>query len=78
MDKLLALLKSRTVWTIVVMLITNNIEDVKTLLPAEGMSILNIALAGAAMYFRIHPSPAVEFNIKQAQEKKLEKQRRLQ
>ncbi len=73
MDKLKALLKSRTAWVVVIMFIMNNMEDIKALLPQEWMPIFNLVLAGAAMYFRVNPSQTVERSLSIARERKLQR-----
>lgn len=48
-------LKSRTVWTVVLMFVVGGITGVKELIPTEYMLYVNGLLAMAAIYFRAHP-----------------------
>lgn len=73
MERFKALLKSKTAWTIALIFVTNNIEDVKAILPQDWMPYLNLLLAGAAMYFRVNPSQTVERSLSIARERKLQR-----
>jgi hypothetical protein len=53
--KLLLALKSRTVWTIVVLFIINGVTGIQDSIPANIMDILNPILGLLAIYFRINP-----------------------
>lgn len=73
MDRLKALLKSKTVYTIAIIFVMNNVQDIKALLPEAWMPIFNLLLAGAAMYFRVNPSSTVERSLSIARERKLQR-----
>ena len=65
-DKLLGALKSRTVWTVVAMFVLNNMVDIKAVLPNGWMPYTNLAMALAAIYFRmnlIQPMPTAEKKV---------------
>ena len=55
MNKLIGAMKSRTVWTIVAMFVLNNMVDIKAVLPDGWMPYTNLAMALAAIYFRMNP-----------------------
>ena len=55
MDKLVGALKSRTVWMVVAMFVLNNMVDIKAVLPNGWMPYTNLAMALAAIYFRMNP-----------------------
>lgn len=48
-------LKSRTVWTFVVLFILNGIDGVRDSIPANVMDVLNPILTIVGMYFRVTP-----------------------
>ena len=55
MDKLVGAIKSRTVWMVVAMFVLNNMVDIKAVLPNGWMPYTNLAMALAAIYFRMNP-----------------------
>ena len=54
-DKLMGAIKSRTVWAVVAMFVLNNMVDIKAVLPDGWMPYANLAMALAAIYFRMNP-----------------------
>jgi len=48
-------LKSRTVWTIVILFVINGIGGVRDLLPPVYLTAIDGVLSIAAIYFRISP-----------------------
>ena len=55
MDKIITALTSRTVWTIIAMVIVNGVPTVTGMLPAEYLPFINLVLGGIATYFRVNP-----------------------
>lgn len=55
MDRIILGLKSRTVWTIVAMVIINGVGSVQDMLPAHSLPIINLILGIMATYFRVTP-----------------------
>lgn len=55
-------LQSRTCWTILAFFILN-IEPIRTLFPTGWETYINIALAAAAMYFRLNPQEATKMGV---------------
>lgn len=55
MNKLITALTSRTVWTVVAMVIVNGVPSITGMLPAEYLPVVNLVLGGLATYFRINP-----------------------
>ncbi|MDI6788487.1 MAG: hypothetical protein QME51_08965 [Planctomycetota bacterium] len=51
----LKFLRSRTVWTIVVLFIVNGFEGVRELLPGNWLPTVDFFLSAAAIYFRMNP-----------------------
>jgi|TARA_R100000789_G_scaffold62339_1_gene59351 hypothetical protein len=49
-------LKSRTVWTIVVMAVVNGVASVEALIPGAVLTWLNPVLGLLAIYFKVNPS----------------------
>lgn len=47
-------LKSRTVWTVVLMFLVGGVSGIKDVIPADFMPYINGLLAIAAIYFRTH------------------------
>lgn len=47
-------LKSRTVWTVVLMFLVGGVSGVKELIPQDYVLYVNGLLAIAALYFRTH------------------------
>ena len=60
MDTLKKILKSRTVWTVVVMFLINGLTGIRDLIPAVALPYVDLVLGAAAIYFRTHPN--VQFN----------------
>ena len=48
-------LKSRTVWTLIVLVLVNSIEANKSFIPDNFEPIIDSVLALLAIYFRSHP-----------------------
>lgn len=55
MDKVLLALKSRTVWTVVAMVIINGIASVQDMIPANYLPAINLLVGALAVYFRVNP-----------------------
>ena len=55
MNKIITALKSRTVWTIVAMVIINGVPSVGNLIPVEYKGALDVILGLLATYFRVNP-----------------------
>ena len=55
MRKILSYLKSRTVWTIVVIFIINGVSGIKEYIPANWLPLVNGILGILAIYFRVKP-----------------------
>lgn len=47
--------KSRTVWTVVAMVLVNGITSIQSMIPAQYLPIVNGVLGLLAVYFRINP-----------------------
>lgn len=56
MQKLVQVLKSRTFWTLVVMVLVNGIPSVRESIPASAQPVVDIALGLLATYFHVNPS----------------------
>ena len=48
-------LKSRTVWTIVILFVINGVEGVRGSIPANALPIIDAILSVLAIYFRVAP-----------------------
>ena len=48
-------LKSRTVWTVVVLFIINGISGIREIIPATALPIIDAVLSLLAIYFRVNP-----------------------
>lgn len=55
MNKLITAVTSRTVWTVVAMVIVNGVPSVTGMLPESYLPLVNLILGGLATYFRINP-----------------------
>ena len=55
MAKLIKLFFSRTVWTIIVMVIINGIPSVESMIPVSWLPYIDGVLGLLAIYFRINP-----------------------
>ncbi len=55
MSKILSAIKSRTVWTIIGLVILNGVPSVTGLLPAGWLPYVNDLLGLLAVYFRVNP-----------------------
>ncbi len=53
--KFLSGLKSRTVWTIIVLVVINGVPTVKDLLPPEWLPYVDTILGLLAWHFRVNP-----------------------
>lgn len=56
MNQITQVLTSRTVWTIIVMVIINGVPAVTGMLPAGIVPFVNIILGVLASYFKVSPS----------------------
>ena len=55
MNKIINALSSRTVWTIVVMVIVNGVPSVMGMFPTGSEVYVNLVLGALATYFRVNP-----------------------
>ena len=55
MQKIIGAIKSRTVWTIIGLVILNGVPSVTNLLPAGCLPYVNDLLGLLAIYFRVNP-----------------------
>jgi len=53
MNKILNYLKSRTVWTILVLFLINGIQGIRNFIPANWLPLIDGILSILAIYFRI-------------------------
>jgi hypothetical protein len=56
MKTIIKTLKSRTVWTIVLMVATNVVSMLVGVVPPEVLTLINTILGALAVYFKISPS----------------------
>ena len=49
-------LKSRTVWTIIVLFVINGVEGIRGVIPANALPIVDAVLSVLAVYFRVKPN----------------------
>jgi hypothetical protein len=56
MNKVLLALKSRTVWTVVALVLINGIPAVRGFIPAQYLPYVDGAIGLLAMYFKVNPS----------------------
>ena len=56
MEKIKQALTSKTVWTIVALVVINGLPSVREMLPASIVPFLDIVLGLAATYFKVTPS----------------------
>lgn len=56
METLLKILKSRTVWTIVVIFVINGVQAVHSFIPVTYLPAIDGILSIFAVYFKINPS----------------------
>lgn len=54
-DYLFNVLKSRTVWTIIALVVVNGVPSVKDLIPVQWLPALDLVLGLLATYFRVKP-----------------------
>jgi hypothetical protein len=55
MDKLVKALSSRTVWTVIVLVALNSVNELKNLFPSEAwVDTVNVVLLALATYFRVN------------------------
>ena len=50
------ILKSRTVWTVLVMFFVNGLAGISDLIPANLLPLVNAVLSILAIYFKVTPS----------------------
>lgn len=55
MQKVIIALKSRTVWTVIALVIINGIPSVRDLLPTTWLPYVDVLLGLMASYFRVNP-----------------------
>jgi len=55
MRKIFSYLKSRTVWTIVVLFLINGVSGIREYIPANWLPAVNGILGILAIYFRVKP-----------------------
>lgn len=55
MNKIITALKSRTVWTIVVLVIINGVPAVVDLLPENWLPVVSAVVGLLGAYFRVNP-----------------------
>ena len=55
MDKIIMGLKSRTVWTVILMVVINGVSSVQSELPVNSLPYVNAVLGILAAYFRVNP-----------------------
>ena len=55
MEKLLTALKSRTVWTVVLLFLISGVNAVQQYVPADYLTPVQGLLALLAVYFRVNP-----------------------
>jgi hypothetical protein len=55
MTKAMKYLKSRTVLTLVFMIVLNGFQSIESTIPAETFVLVNAVLSALAVYFRVNP-----------------------
>lgn len=55
MDKIALAFRSRTVWTVVILVIINGLPSVRGMIPAQYIGVIDTLLGLAAAYFRVNP-----------------------
>ena len=55
MEKIITALKSRTVWTIIVLFLISGVQGVSSFIPANLLEPIQGLLALLAVYFRVNP-----------------------
>lgn len=55
MDKILTALKSRTVWSIVILFLVSGFNGIQAILPAGSLELIQGILTLLAIYFRVNP-----------------------
>jgi hypothetical protein len=56
MERITLIVKSRTFWTVVLLVGLNTVPQFKGIIPDQVVDIINIALGTIATYFHINPS----------------------
>jgi hypothetical protein len=56
MKTIITALKSRTVWTIVFMVVTNIVSLLSGILSQEALTLINTVLGALAVYFKLNPT----------------------
>lgn len=54
MEKIKLALKSRTVWSVVVLFLISGVDGITTMIPAELLFPIQAILTGLATYFRVN------------------------
>lgn len=54
MEQIIKALKSRTVWTVVLLFVINGVEGIKDVLSTEAYTGLNALFTALAVYFRVN------------------------
>ena len=60
MNTLFGYLKSRTVWTLIILFVINGIEPIRELLPGVWLPLVDGVLGILGIYFRIKPKQKFE------------------
>lgn len=56
MNQIKQAITSKTVWTVIALIILNGVPAVTTMLPASIVPIVNLILGFMASYFKVNPS----------------------
>jgi hypothetical protein len=56
MERISQILKSRTFWTVVLLVGINTVPQLQGLIPDQLINVINVALGTVATYFHINPS----------------------
>ena len=54
MNKILKALKSRTVWTVIVMFIISGVDGIREIIPSNALPMVEGILGLLAIYFRVN------------------------
>jgi hypothetical protein len=55
MNKIIGLIKSRTVWTVIALVLLNGAPSARDLIPPQYLPCLDSLLGLLAIYFRVNP-----------------------
>lgn len=56
MNKLVQVLKSRTIWTLVILFVINGFNGIRESIPATALQVVDLLLGLAAAYLHVNPS----------------------